>query len=523
MRAAADLCDAARARRLAMLLTAGLFGFSAWLALAYRNQPLLGFHGFRQTQTAITSYWACRGGFHLAYWTPVGGPPWSIPFEFPFYQWLVALIGCPLGLNLDPIGRLVSYGFWIACLLPAHAIFRRLLGSAARLYFWLFAALFLSTPLYLFWGRAFLIDTTALFLALSFIAFSLRLSSDESRWRDAVLAGLFLTLALLQKSTTALPLLILGCIDLRRRLPELGARGGRRSRFVWQRVVAYVLPLVIGAAWAKFADAVKEASTLGSALTSTALFEWNFGTLPDRFSQALWIGVIWNRVITENVAGHLGVFVILAALAFAPRRRVLILWGVGLFLLYFMVFENLLFVHHYYAVANAVYLCFALAVGFGALIEARPRHTTLLVVALLVVIEVNLSFFLGGYLFEDESRGFDDGDPVLRAAAFVREHTAAAAPLLVYGDDWNSELPYYAERRALLVPVFFRGYLDPLDRPERYLARKPGALMVCRGARSNPGLKAELAVHYGAWSRNPLGICDVYLEPPGVRPEKSSP
>jgi hypothetical protein len=267
---------------------------------------------------------------------------------------------------------------------------------------------------------------------------------------------------------------------------------------------------------------VKEASTLGSALTSTALFEWNFGTLPDRFSQALWIGVIWNRVITENVAGHLGVFVILAALAFAPRRRALILWGVGLFLCFFMVFENLLFVHHYYAVANAVYLCFALAVGFGALIESRPRQTLLLVAALLAVIEVNLSFFLGGYLFEDESRGFDDRDPVLRAAAFVRGHTPPSAPLLVYGDDWNSELPYYAERRALLVPVFFGGYLGPLEQPERYLARRPGALMICRGARSNPALKAALAANYGAWSRNPLGLCDIYLEPQGARPESES-
>jgi hypothetical protein len=517
-RAGRELCDPERARRLAALLSGGLLAFSAWLAFAYRDQALLGMHGFRQTQTAVTAYWACRGGFGFAYWTPIAGPPWSIPFEFPLFQWLVALVACPFGLALDPVGRLVSYGFWIACLVPARAIFRTLLGPSASLHFWLFAALFLSMPLYLFWGRAFLIETTALFLALNFVLFSLRLSLDESRWRDAVLAGSFLLLALLQKSTTALPLLVLAGIDLRRRLPELRAGGWWRSWLVWQRAVAYVLPLAIGAAWAGYADVVKRTSALGTALTSSALMRWNFGTLAARFSQNLWIDVIWNRVITENVAGHLGVFVILAALAYAPQRRALIIWGVALFLVYFMVFENLFFVHHYYVVANGVYLCFALAVAFGGLIESRPGLSAPLVVALLIVIEMNLSFFLGGYLFADESRRFDERDPVLTAAAFAREHTQPSEPLLVYGDDWNSELPYYAERRALLVPAFFRGYFDPLDRPQRYLAQMPGALMICRGARFNPVVTTKVLALYAAWSKNVLELCDVYLEPPGKGP-----
>src|ERR1700722_9222047 len=56
------------------------------------NDPLLGMHSFRQTQTAITSYWILRGSPWLAYHTPVFGAPWSIPFEFPMYQLLVALI-----------------------------------------------------------------------------------------------------------------------------------------------------------------------------------------------------------------------------------------------------------------------------------------------------------------------------------------------------------------------------------------------------------------------------------------------
>src|SRR6516164_5284174 len=55
------------------------------------NRSLLGLHMWRQTQTAMTSYWFVHEGFRMDYQTPVFGPPWSIPFEFPFYQALVAL------------------------------------------------------------------------------------------------------------------------------------------------------------------------------------------------------------------------------------------------------------------------------------------------------------------------------------------------------------------------------------------------------------------------------------------------
>ena len=54
-------------------------------ALGWHNG--LSIHNFRQTQTAITSYYMIRGGPFLKYETPVFGVPWSIPFEFPLYQW----------------------------------------------------------------------------------------------------------------------------------------------------------------------------------------------------------------------------------------------------------------------------------------------------------------------------------------------------------------------------------------------------------------------------------------------------
>ena len=94
--------------------------FSAWLAVEYSGQHILEAYSFRQTQTALTSFWLCRTGFKFPYETPAAGYPWSIPFEFPLYQYLVAKLSCPFGFDLERVGRLVSYAFLVACLVPAR-------------------------------------------------------------------------------------------------------------------------------------------------------------------------------------------------------------------------------------------------------------------------------------------------------------------------------------------------------------------------------------------------------------------
>jgi hypothetical protein len=65
---------------LGMLASAFLFALSILCLGLF--QPLLDPFSFRQTQTALTTYWLVRGGPIFAYETPMGGYPWSIPFEF---------------------------------------------------------------------------------------------------------------------------------------------------------------------------------------------------------------------------------------------------------------------------------------------------------------------------------------------------------------------------------------------------------------------------------------------------------
>ena len=126
-------------------------------------QPLLDLHSFRQTQTALSAYWLLRGGPWLAYETPVLGAPWSIPFEFPLYQWIVAIIATT-GLPLDGAGRLVAFGFYLATLWPIYILFRAV--GLGRIAFLSTGILFMTSPLYLFWSRTFLMESCSLVLFL---------------------------------------------------------------------------------------------------------------------------------------------------------------------------------------------------------------------------------------------------------------------------------------------------------------------------------------------------------------------
>jgi hypothetical protein len=84
-----------------ILVAVASFLFSIWAIFVGFHHSIFDFHGFRQTQTAISAEFMEHGGPFLRYPTPIFGPPWSIPFEFPLYQKIVALISEHLHTPLD--------------------------------------------------------------------------------------------------------------------------------------------------------------------------------------------------------------------------------------------------------------------------------------------------------------------------------------------------------------------------------------------------------------------------------------
>ena len=108
--------------------------------------------------------------------------------EFPVYQWCVARFSGLTGMALDQSGRAISIFFLLATL-PAVCAFAELVGlkRPARL---LVAAAILSSPVYLFYGRAFMIETTAVCFATWFVVATARSVRDLS-WSWAIAAAIF--------------------------------------------------------------------------------------------------------------------------------------------------------------------------------------------------------------------------------------------------------------------------------------------------------------------------------------------
>ena len=154
----------------------------AWLALAV-FAACLGFHfrgalvgwqsrnlpgvEYRQAQTAISAFYINQeDNFSLAYPTPVLGKPWSIPLEFPLYQWTVVSVSRVTGLSLTKAGRAVSLACFYLMLPAIYLLLAR--WHVAPGHRWLVLGVVVTCPLYVFYSRAFLIETMALMFSVWF-------------------------------------------------------------------------------------------------------------------------------------------------------------------------------------------------------------------------------------------------------------------------------------------------------------------------------------------------------------------
>jgi hypothetical protein len=443
-------------------------------------QPLLDLHYFRQTQTALSVYWMLHGGPWLAYETPVLGAPWSIPFEFPIYQWIVAPLAMT-GLPLDAAGRIVMFAFYIATLWPLRILCRA--AGLGRIAFLATAILFLTSPLYLYWSRTFMMESCALFfssMALALLAVYLR---DRGAW-VAVAATASGTIATLTKATTFPAFAFVGgcliLIDLGRRL---AAR--RALAELWRVVVPGIiitLPLILGYVWVYYSDHIKDANEFGRMLTSANLASWNFGTLAQRLSRQLWVGVIQTRVLHDLFGpGVLIAFAAAGAALTRPRFAVVAVLAVVGFLVPFLVFTNLHIIHNYYQYANGIFALAAVGIGIAAIAEAEHPLNYVLAGGILTVLVVSqVAYFRRN--FEPHIVNDVTQDSVLRVAQLVKAKTPEDSSILVFGTDWNSIVPYYAERKGLAVPFWIPPPLldKVLAQPQTYLGDRPlSAIVIC--------------------------------------------
>jgi hypothetical protein len=408
-------------------------------------------HSFRQTQTATTAYYLVGKPLNLAYETPIIGKPWSIPMEFQLYQWIVARIVGTFGTPLDQTGRFVSLVFFLLTTIPLYRIVRA--TGVSSQHAWLPLLLFTISPFYIFWGRTFMIETTALFFSVAYLAAAIEAKKD-SNWIVVLTAVVLGSLAALAKVTTFLVYLVVIAALVAGAFWQEWSRDrditAIRARLLRLGIVVAV-PFLVAVAWVKFADTVKAENPFAAAyLTSQTSNNWNYGTIDQKFSGFVW-GVIIGRFPEFIGLPQLAWLLLGATLAVTliHRRR----WRettacLAAWLLAPAIFTNVHFVHDYYANANGVFLIAATAFAIVGLLEDASTR-----IAGVVFTAVAITAAIWGHAVFYLPRQSTNSPEVLEAAEYIRSATADDSVIICLSNDWSPLVSYYARRRALNLPM----------------------------------------------------------------------
>jgi hypothetical protein len=472
------------------------------------NQPILEQHGFRQAQTALTAYYIERDGFKLKYETPVIGKSWSIPFEFPIYQALVAGVAKVSNHALDSTGRIINLLFTILVCFPLFGILKQLGVSKYAIAYSI--AFYLSSPLYLFWGGTFMIEGAALFFSISFIYFYILNLNNKITLFNASIMFLALTLGVLQKITTILP--IIAIIIPAALISGLYEKNRQKLvRFFYLSLIVG-FGILIGLLWVRYSDSLKMENPIGERLTSSALRQWNYGSLNQRVSSELWVNVFYERLIKPSSFYFFGALASLAAFFYVKSKKILILMllNIILFVAPIIIFANLHIVHNYYQTANLVFF----NVLLGLVIYYFIGHKYSINFSNAIVVSLIISNYIFFYIQYYPSKSLEinsDNNRSLAISKNIKQKIPKDGILIVYGNDWSSELAYYSERRSLTLP-WGQWDIEAIQNPEKFLGdEKAAAYIVCPNPNKEKIISAlEIKYSKQDYSSQNIFDCDIY-------------
>lgn len=485
-----------------LLISAFCFAllYSLWSATVGWGTPIVQQYEFVQAKAAITTYYIAQGGPILRYELPVMGPPWSVPYEFPFYQVASAWTHNLTGMPLEAAGRIVAKIFFYLSCIPLFLI-ARVLGFTGRTPL-VPVTLFLASPIYLYWSRQFMNESTATFFGLAYLATAMLWTKNpgNGKWLLALVFGVAAALA---KSTTYSTFGLAAGIFLSYQL-------FRAKSFsfaaVTRALTILVVPLVAGLLWVRYTDGVKLLNPLAADThTSAALSQWYLSSnWVERMSGNLWYHFF--RITLHDAIGHRAVWILSLFVAVYLGKRAWLYWLCScLFLVAPLLFTHAHLLHDYYANANAVFLVFAAAVLVERAIASEKKWGVWLgTVFFVLVIGYEVRDFMGkGYLQQQERRM-----PQIDFAKKLQGIVAPGDVMLMYGEDWCPVIPYYAERRAIMMQnsTWYNPRLAESLALLKQEGKRVSVTVLCHEARTDEVLKSRISL-------GPLLLrdtCDVY-------------
>ena len=463
------------------------------------NQPFLKHH-FRQSQTAITVWSFLQDDVTpLAYETPVLGPPWQVPFEFPTFQLSAFLLANVTDLGLDTVCRLTSLFYFYLSALLLYLLCRAALKERAVV--WMTTLFYLWSPFTVLWSRSCMIDYASVAMALGYLLL-FHYWVQGQRGLLPVLAIIILgCLSYLTKITTMAafaPWVILfaakSCLAGLRSFGNMASYVRLKRRELISLLCFILFPIAVGYLYTSYTDQIKAASPFTAALTSQGLQGWNFGALSMRLELRNWL-VIAFRLVTQVIpyAFFVMPFVALCRLGqYSVEERVFLLGAVAGVCLPIAVFFNLYVVHDYYLIAISPLLSLLVGVGLDSTVRyVRAQSSSVRIMLFAIFIVLGVFSLYEGSEFTRTIMTYNKKPLYCQIGETLQRLTDPREHIMITDFQWDSSILYYSRRKGFMF------YFAPPDEkfPYSFLKQNGFTVVVC---------KNEYPALFSAWQHRKL-------------------
>ena len=371
----------------------------------------------------------------------------------------------------------------------------------------------MSMPNSLFWAGTFMIEYLALFFTLLSL-YSYILFTQDQNFKHWVLLTSFVSLACLQKITTILPVgLVLVAVYFTITLNKYKKASTFNKNEFLGLLSSAVISLSIYFAWMKYTDKLKSIGEFTKYLTSDQLTDWNFGTVSMLLTQDFWTSfLLKSTLFNSGIVG--AIFIALSGfIILKGNDKRLFCTLLLLYCLPFVIFKPLHITHDYYQNANLIYLAFALGIAADAMYAVRRKLTIMLTCAVLLV---NYVLFLAFFGSQKLKPLLIQDSPKLQLARVINQNIPVSDVFILAGYDWTSEIAYYAERYAIMVPDWVElheegatgAFEKILNNPRDFSEKKIGMIILCNQY-NNSDLVAFIQKHAKAKRFSTIDNCSI--------------
>jgi hypothetical protein len=458
-----------------IFLTPLFFTYLSW------NSLILDHHGYRQTQTALSTFWIPYSENWLNFITPVFGEPWSVPLEYPIYQIVVSFTANYLQLTLEESARIITLLSFYLAVLPISYLMRGRIRDNLSFY-----AFYFSSPILLFFSHTFLIESFSFLLSISVLSSFIFYTKNNSFF-SGVLFIIIGSICGLQKITGLMAALI-GCGIYSVFFLSTISRSILLKNIV-SHCMLYFLAILLPVSWVLYTDNFKSATYILNFLTSDSLSNWNYGNITQRLDPYNLLKLFGFRMI------FIGGLTILILRLFLYNFNSLLNNIIPIACIFIglfgpLVFFNLYIVHDYYMVASLGFIGF----GLHQLIDREsPRFNFIKkdIHFAKIIFITNMIIFSFWYLPKINQIPNSHKD-MYKTALALKEKVAKEDVILTLGVDWDSTIPYYSERYALMIPSWQQNDFAPMHNGKYFdalyfltniqdslLKRKLGAIVIC--------------------------------------------